>query len=132
MMNKRLKVKLDNVFYGVKTEDITAPFAHVYKKEETKPFLLIPADQSYVEICGHRIDEVKSFEDFMEYLHQRVQIEKDYADLYNDRAAFIEYLKVKLEEGRLMATYENGIRYPSAQERIYEDILNRVESGNYE
>ena len=99
---------------------------------DEKPLILIPADQSYVEILGHKITEVKGFEDFMEYLNQRVQIEKDYAALYNDRSEFIEYLKVKLEESRLMATYENGVRYPCMKELVYKDILERVESGYYE
>ena len=55
--------------------------------------------------------------------------------LYNETSVvyeMIDYLKVKLEESKLMATYENGVRYPSAQEKIYEDILERLESGNYE
>lgn len=131
MRNKRLKVKLDNVFHGVKTNDITAPFVQHAHKEET-PLMFVPKNCEYVEIDGIRLDNVGDFDKFIERLQTFKETEKKLNEMINKQESLIEYLIEKLETAKLMATYENGIRYPSAQERIYEDILNRVESGDYE
>ena len=87
-----------------------------------------PPGEAWVEVLGHRFEGINGFEGMIEYLNNYRTVEKKLDDLINQRAALIEYLKVRLEEGKLMSTYENGIRYPSAQERIYEDLLERVEN----
>lgn len=96
-----------------------------------EPLIFIPKDKSYIEVSGHKITETKSFEDFLDYLQQRNDFENDYNYICRQRSALIDYLKIKLEESKLMATYENGVRYPCMQERIYQDILDRVRVNDY-
>lgn len=129
-MNKKFTDKIDKVFEGMSIDSITR---NIRKKKEDRPLIVIPKDKSYIEINGYRIDgDFSTFESFIEYLSNVARVEIENELIKNERYEMIDYLKVKLEESKLMATYENGIRYPSAQERIYEDILERLESGNYE
>lgn len=91
-----------------------------------------PGEEAWVEVLGHRFEGINGFEGMINYLNGYRTVEKELNEMINEKAALIKYLKTRLEEGRLMSTYENGIRYPSAQERIYEDLLERVESGYFE
>lgn len=124
---KKLKVEVEENLL-LRTEfnrlfkDFLTP-ANRKHKENKPPFIFVPNDKSYVEIAGQRIDGVDDFESFLEYLNQRITFERDYEYLYNERSRLIDHLKIKLEESKLMATYENGVRYPSIQEKIYSDLL---------
>lgn len=111
---------LKKVTSCIRTPD-NVPFGKV-----DEPKVIFVQHSDHVEICGQRISNIHDFGDFVEYLYQRVQIEKDYAALYNERSEFIEYIIMKLEESKLLSTYEQGVRYPCIQERIYQDILNRI------
>ena len=91
-----------------------------------------PPGEAWVEVLGHRFEGINGFEGMIEYLNNYRTVEKKLDDLINQRAALIEYLKVKLEESKLMATYENGVRYPCMKELVYKDVLDRVESGDYD
>lgn len=87
-----------------------------------------PPGESWVEVLGHRFEGVNGFEGMIEYLNNYRNVEKELNELLNQRAYIIDYLVEKLEVAKLMATYENGVRYPSLQEMIYEDILSKFDS----
>lgn len=87
-----------------------------------------PHGEAWVEVLGHRFEGVNGFEGIIEYLNNYRNVEKELDELLNQRAYIIDYLIEKLEVAKLMATYENGVRYPSIQEMIYEDILSKFDS----
>lgn len=129
-MNKKFTDKIDKVFEGMNIDSITR---NIRKKKEDSPLIVIPKDKSYIEINGYRIDgDFSTFESFIEYLSNVARVEIENELLKTERSEFMDYLKVRLEESKLMATYECGFRLPTIQERVYEDILERIESGNYE
>lgn len=92
------------------------------------PLMFIPKGCEYVEIDGIRIENNGDFNKFCERLQSFRETEKKLDELLNWRAYMIDYLVEKLETAKLMATYENGVRYPSLQEMIYEDILSKFDS----
>lgn len=96
--------------------------------EDEKPLMVFPQDGTYVEVLEHRFEGVNGFEGMIEYLNNYRNVEKELNELLNKRAYIIDYLVEKLETAKLMATYENGVRYPSLQEMIYEDILSKFDS----
>lgn len=114
---------LKKVTSGVRTP------SNVIHKDTDEPKAMIIQHSDHIEICGQRIDNIDSFEDFIEYLHQRVQIEKDYAALYNERSRLIDYLKLKLEESKLDRAYIDGMCFSGPREQVYQDILDRVMEG---
>lgn len=132
-MNERMKDTFKRV------GELLGPIHNVKKNSSEctdEPIVLMtfspPGEEIWVEILGHRFEGINGFEGMINYLNNYRTVEKELNEMINEKAALIDYVKTKLEEGKLMSTYENGIRYPSAQERIYEDILERIESGNYE
>lgn len=118
--------------------ELLGPIHNVKKNSSERtdePIVLMtfsPPGESWVEVLGHRFEGINGFEGMINYLNNYRTVEKELNKMINEKAEFIDYLVEKLETAKLMATYENGIRYPSAQERIYEDILERIESGDYE
>lgn len=115
-----------------KIDELMAPVKNVGKvwerpcTDET-PLMFIPKGCEYVEIDGIRIENDGDFNKFCERLQSFKETEKELDELLNWRAYMIDYLVEKLEVAKLMATYENGVRYPSLQEMIYEDILSKFD-----
>lgn len=98
------------------------------KRTDEQPLMTFsPPGESWVEVLGHRFEGVNGFEGMIDYLSNYRNVEKELDELLNQRAYIIDYLVEKLEVAKLMATYENGVRYPSIQEMIYEDILSKFE-----
>lgn len=94
------------------------------------PLIFIPNDKTYVEILGYRIDtdrNIKTLGEFGEYLQHIKEVEEENKQLLHQMAEIGEYILTKYEEAKLDAQYIDGVRYPSVQERIYEDILGRFE-----
>lgn len=114
-----------------KIDELMEPIKNIggfdIKRCTDEPLMVFPEHGEYVEVLGHRFEGVNGFEGMIEYLNNYRNLEKELNDQLNKRAYLIDYLVEKLENAKLMATYENGVRYPSIQEMIYEDILNRVE-----
>ena len=135
-MNKQKKtLKIDELLGDVSAPlNISNPLAYKFGKEENAPLVVIPKDQSYIEVLGRKFYDFNSLDGFVEYLKKFVELEEELDKMYNQRAALIDYLVEKLEYAKLMATYEDGgrIRYPSVQEKIYRDILNRVDGTTEE
>jgi len=129
MKLKEIKVIPSNILdkkYGNVFEN---RFKNRYGECTDEPLMVFPPPgENWVEILGHRFEGVNGFEGMIEYLNNYRNLEKELNDLLNKRAYLIDYLIEKLETAKLMATYENGVRYPSLQEMIYEDILNKVDS----
>lgn len=104
----------------------------------TEPLMIFK--EEYIEILGHKIDGVDSFEAFVDYLKgvntyekERDLLHKERDTLLDEKENFIEYIKVKLEESRLKSSSVPGIDdYKCIEERIYEDILNKIEGDKYE
>ena len=112
-------------------DNIINPFN--YKQEE--PVLFFGND-GHIEILGRRFEnsEVKGFDEFVKYLAKfrdleeaNEKLKQELNGVYNHRAALIEYLTEKLEESKLESTYGGQAGYVSIQERIYKEILDRVE-----
>lgn len=97
---------------------------------DKQPLIYIPIDKSYIEILGHRIEtgeNFNSFGDFVDWLEYIKDVEEENKHLKIQMTEIVEYILTKYEEAKLDAQYIDGIRYPSIQERIYEDILERFE-----
>lgn len=108
-------------------------FSQIVNKDESKILMEFPADGSYVEILGHRIDGFESFEAFMEYLkklaaldEENIQLKEEVRRMKNEKADLMVYLEERLEESKIFSTYGGQVNFVSIQERIYEDILNKV------
>lgn len=96
--------------------------------EKNRPLIYIPKDGGYIEILGHKLyGEFDSFQSFVDYLKTVSDIEKENKQLKKHMSEFGEYLLTKYEEAKLDAQYYDGVRYSSMQERIYEDLVNRME-----
>lgn len=109
-----------------------------YKPEEPVLFF---SNEGWIEILGRRFEnaEVKGIDEFVQYLgefrnleEKNKKLKKELNDCYNHRAALIEYLTEKLEESKLESTYGGQAGYVSIQERIYKEILDRVEGDTNE
>ena len=116
-------------------EPITTPFdsnVRFFERENTdeQPLLFIPSDKSYFEILGYKVEtgkELKTMEDITNWLKHIKETEIENEQLKKHMTEFGEYLLKKYEEAKLDAQYYDGIRYSSMQERIYEDLVNRME-----
>ena len=115
-------------------EPIMLPDTNIkfFKRECTdeEPLIFIPNDKSYVEVLGHRLEtgeNFKSFEEFGKWLQHIKEVEEENEQLLKQMREFGEYVLTKYEESKLNAQYIDGVRYPSIQERVYEDILGRFE-----
>lgn len=121
-----MKTKLEYVLEPIKGIDNIS-----LKRGTDEPLIVIPTDKSYVEILGHRIEVgeggFKSFGEFVEWLKHIKDVEIENEQLKKHMSEFGEYLLTKLEEAKLDAQYYDGVRYSSMQERIYEDLVNRME-----
>lgn len=108
------------------------------KGTDEQPLVFIPKDKKYVEILGHRIDtgeDMASFEDFTNWLvhikevdEENKRLKKVIDNYENQRAFFIDYLTELYEEAKLDGQYIDGVKYPTLQERIYKDLLTRMEA----
>jgi len=103
-----------------------------FQRENTdkQPLLYIPNDKTYFEILGHKVEtgkHMKSMEDLSEWLKHIDDVEEENKQLLKQMAELGEYILTKYEEAKLDAQYIDGVRYPNVQERVYEDILNRME-----
>ena len=70
---------------------------------------------------------MNSMEDIAEWLKHIKEVEMENEQLKKQMTEFGEYLLTKYEEAKLDAQYYNGMRFASMQERIYEDLVNRME-----
>ena len=99
--------------------------------ETNDPLITIPFDKSYIEILGHKVEVgeggFKSFGEFIEWLEHIKDVEIENEQLKKHMSEFGEYIRTKYEEAKLDAQYYNGMRFASMQERIYEDLVNRME-----
>lgn len=95
-----------------------------------EPLLFISADGTYFEILGHRVEtgeNMNSMEDLSNWLKHVKETEIENEQLRKQMAELGEYVLTKYEEAKIDALYIDGVKYPNVQERIYEDILNRME-----
>ena len=111
-----------------------------FNYEKKQPVMIIH-DEGWIEILGRRFEnaEVKGIDEFVQYLgefrdleEKNKKLKKELNELYNHRAALIEYLTEKLEESKLEGTYGGQAGYISIQERIYKEILDRIEGDTNE
>ena len=72
-------------------------------------------------------ENMNSMEDIAEWLKHIKEVEMENEQLKKQMTEFGEYLLTKYEEAKLDAQYYNGMRFASMQERIYEDLVNRME-----
>ena len=103
-----------------------------FQRESTdeQPLLYISKDKTYFEILGHRVEtgeNMNSMEDLGKWLNHIKEVEIENEQLKKHMTEFGEYLLTKYEEAKLDAQYYNGMRFASMQERIYEDLVNRME-----
>ena len=121
-----MKTKLEDVLEPIKGIDNIS-----LNRGTDEPLIIIPMDKSYVEILGHRIEVgeggFKSFGEFVEWLEHIKDVETENEQLKKQMAEIGEYVRTKYEEAKLDAQYYDGMRFSSMQERIYEDIFNRME-----
>ena len=118
---------LEEILEPIKFHEPNLVFPH---NPDEKPLIFVPNDKSYVEILGQRLEtgeNFKSFEEFGKWLAHIKEVECENKRLLQHMAEFGEYVMTKYEESKLDAQYIDGVRYPSIQERVYEDILNRME-----
>lgn len=116
-------------------EPIGVPFdsnIKFFEREYTdeQPLLFIPGDKSYFEVLGYRVEtgkELKTMEDITNWLKHIKEVEIENEQLKKHMSEFGEYILTKYEEAKLDAQYIDGTRIPNVQERVYEDILNRME-----
>ena len=116
-------------------EPIKTPFdsnIKFFERECTdeEPLLVIPYDKTYFEILGHRVEtgkNMESMEDLSNWLKHIKDVEEENKQLKKHMSEFGEYIRTKYEEAKLDAQYYDGVRYSSMQERIYEDLVNRME-----
>ena len=116
-------------------EPITTPFdsnIKFFERECTdeQPLLYIPNDRTYFEILGHKFEtgkKLKTMDDIANWLKHIKEVEEENEQIKKQMAEFGEYVRVKYEEAKLDAQYIDGTRIPNVQERIYEDIFNRME-----
>ena len=120
-----MKTKIEDVLEPIKgIDNITL------KRGTDEPLIYIPIDKSYVEILGHKIETGKNFNSFGEFVNwlQHIKdVECENKQLLQQMAEIGEYILTKYEESKLYAQYIDGVRYPSVQEKVYEDILGRME-----
>ena len=116
-----------------KINDLIAPIwtpANVISKKCTdeKPLIFIPNDKSYIQILDHKINEsFDSFEDFCIYLRHIKDVEEENKQLRDDKNAIVAYLLGKINEAKIDRIYENGNSYATIQERIYQEILDKID-----
>ena len=121
---------IGKVFEPIKTSfDSNIKF---FEREFTdeEPLLFISADGTYFEILGHRVEtgeNMNSMEDLSRWLKHIKETEMENEQLKKQMAEFGEYVRTKYEEAKLDAQYINGMRFSTIQERVYEDILHRME-----
>ena len=94
---------------------------------DEEPLIFIPKDKNYIELAGHRIDNVSDMSELKKFLEHIKDVEEENKQLKKQMAELGEYVRVKYEEAKLDAQYIDGTRIPNVQERIYEDIFNRME-----
>lgn len=118
---------------GVRTP--TNIFSQIVNKDENKILMEIPADGSYIDILGHRLDGFDSFESFVEYLKkvaaiekENEQLKKEIREMKNEKANFIRYLEERLEESKILRVYDTEFKvtYTSKDEQIYQKVLDKM------
>ena len=124
-----------------KPSNIIDPFVLLTPEQHREQPVLFFSNEGWVEILGRRFEntEVKELDVFIKHLGkfrdleiENEKLKKDLDDAYNHRAALIEYLIEKIEESKLESTYGGQAGYVSIQERIYKEILDRVEGDTNE
>lgn len=110
-------------------------FSQIVNKDENKILMEIPADGSYIDILGHRLDGFDSFESFVEYLKkvaaiekENEQLKKEIREMKNEKANFIRYLEERLEESKILRVYDTEFKvtYASKDEQIYQKVLDKM------
>lgn len=124
-----------------KPSNIIEPFVLLTPEQHREQPVLFFGNDGHIEILGRTFEnyEVKGFDEFVKYLArfrdlevENENLKKELDGVYNHRAALIEYLTEKLEESKLEGTYGGQAGYVSIQERIYKEILDRVEGDTDE
>ena len=120
-----MKTKIEDVLEPIKGIDNVT-----LKRGTDEPLIYIPIDKSYVEIFGHRVEtgeNFNSFGEFVNWLQHIKEVEEENVQLKKQMSEWREYLYQKYEEAKLDAQYIDGTRIPNVQERVYEDLANRME-----
>ena len=120
-----MKTKIEDVLEPIKGIDNIS-----LKRGTDEPLIIIPIDKSYVEILGHRVETGENFNtfgEFVSWLQHIKEVEIENVQLKKQMAEIGEYILTKYEEAKLDAQYIDGTKIPNVQERIYEDILHRME-----
>lgn len=127
-----MKKILNKIFGRVKTPVNVSGFA-INKDEENKIVMQFDKDGEWIDILGHRITGFSSWEGFIEYLSsvksmdlENEKLKKEVRMLENQKKEIMRYLISNIESSKLCRFYEDGVAYPNIQERIYQDILDRV------
>lgn len=118
-------------------EDIAVLDTMIHREDTEKqpPVLFIPAHQGYIEIMGHKIKGISSFEDFINYIKQldgiRVENEnlKARVEKLNERELeLLAYLEKRIDETKIMRTYDPTTRKEelSISETVYREIRDRI------
>lgn len=127
-----MKKLINKIFGRVKTPVNVNGFT-INKDEENKIVMEFDRDGEWVDILGHRITGFNGWEGFIEYLSsvksmdlEIEKLKKEVRMLENQKKEIIRYLISNIEACKLNRFYEDGVAYPNIQERIYQDILDRV------
>ena len=126
-------MKLLNKIFGHVKTPVNVTGITINKDEENKIVMEFDKDGEWIDILGHRITGFSGWEGFIEYLSnvktmdlEIEKLKKEVRMLENQKKEIISYLLGKVEAYKLDRFYEDGVAYPNIQERIYQDILDRV------
>lgn len=127
-----MKKILNKIFGRVKTPVNVSGFT-INKDEENKIIMEFDKDGEWIDILGHRITGFSGWEGFIEYLSnvktmdlEIDKLKKEVRMYENQKKEIMRYLIGNVEACKLNRFYEDGVAYPTTQERIYQDILDRV------
>lgn len=127
-----MKKILNKIFKHVKTPVNVSGFT-INKDEENKIVMEFDKNGEWIDILGHRITGFNGWEGFIEYLSsvksmdlEIEKLKKEVRMLENQKKEIIKYLISNVEACKLCRFYEDGVAYPNIQERIYQDVLDRV------
>ena len=123
---------LNKIFGRVRVPKNVSGFT-INKDEENKIVMEFDKNGEWIDILGHRITGFNGWEGFIEYLSsvksmdlEIEKLKKEVRILKADKSYIIGYLLGNIEACKLNRFYEEGVAYPNIQERIYQDILDRV------
>lgn len=127
-----MKKMIDKIFGRVKTPVNVNGFT-INKDEENKIIMQFDKDGEWIDILGHRITGFNGWEGFVEYLSnvktmdlEIEKLKKEVRMYENQKKEIISYLISNVEACKLCRFYEDGVAYPTTQERIYQEVLDRV------